>query len=79
MIVKGYEMKEEVIKACLEVMLCGMAFRVSDIKAVALKADPKFMTPGLAERLADRLVQQERKSGKLKQLEYPFWVAEARK
>ena len=69
--VDGIEIPPEVIDACLERMRSGR-FRCSDIIEAARNSG--VQTAGLEyTRIADRLIQRERKAKRIKAVEYPYW------
>lgn len=64
--VHGFEITEEQQNACILAM--NKRFNASDIELVAIQAGvPRFHDGnGIAYRVADRIIQRQRKAGKIK-------------
>lgn len=70
--VNGIAIPPQVVDACLARMRSGGRFRCSDITEAARNSG--VTTAGLeCTRIADRLIQQERKAKRIKAVDYPFW------
>lgn len=65
----GYEVPGWIETACLDRMQDGI-FRASDIAKVALDAGAPVTK---VDRVADRLIQREKKAKNIVALHYPFW------
>lgn len=66
--VYGYEVPQEVIDACLARMRTGSAFTSIDIARAAVAAGAPYWNNReeyVAHRIADRLLQRERKAGRI--------------
>lgn len=71
-VVEGYEVPAEIEDAALREIGSRVGFQASEIVAFLLKAgvpirsvDPKFGPSGPANRIADRLLQRERRAGRI--------------
>ena len=75
MIVNGFEVPREAEAVCIKVMHESVEFRASDIEQAAQKAGVPHSGPsqGLCGRIADRLIQRERKAKRIKATNYPYW------
>jgi hypothetical protein len=75
MIVNGYEVPWNVESACTAEMQNSIEFRASDIafQAQTAGAPNSGKNQGLCDRIADRLIQRERKAKRIKVVKYPYW------
>jgi hypothetical protein len=70
--VHGFEVTPEIERACLEAMVGR--FRAFDVVSAAIKVGAPIKVPTgrwmgyVAERVADRLIQRERKAGRIRRV-----------
>lgn len=70
MIVQGYQVPDSVIEAAMVRMKCGLHFRAFEIEGVVQRAGVPA-ADGLSMRVADRIIQRERKAGTIAIIKTP--------